>query len=229
MACHVTEENRPEPSEPAEPQERTPSRREEMASSISHAVALLAILAAAPFLLLQAAGRQDPVGVVGSAVFAATMAMVYAASMFHHGLPAGRAKDAFQVIDHGVIFLLIAGTYTPLTLSMLRGRLGWALFGLVWSLAAAGVALKAIRGVRHPRLSICLYLATGWIVLLVIKPVWQRMPFWGFFWVVLGGLTYTAGVAFYRADRIPYCHFVWHLFVIAGGVCHYVAIYCYGG
>jgi hemolysin III len=138
-----------------------------------------------------------------------------------------RAKHVMRLVDHGAIFLLIAGTYTPFTLGVLRGGWGWSLLGTIWTLALAGVVLKATGGVRFRKLSIGLYLGMGWLVIVAIKPLAAAMPVEGLVWLVAGGLAYTAGVAFYALDRVPYCHFVWHLFVLTGTVCHFFAVLWY--
>lgn len=207
--------------------ERTQSLGEEIANSISHGVGLVAAIAAVPFLIVAAVWRGGAAGIVGASVFAATVVVLYLASTLYHALPESRAKRVFQVLDHGAIFLLIAGTYTPFTLGVLHGAWGWTLFGLVWGLALTGVVLKAAGGVRYPVLSTGLYLAMGWLVLIAVKPMWDRVPMWGLFWLLAGGLAYTAGVAFFAAKRVPYGHFVWHLFVLVGTVCHFIAVLRY--
>lgn len=207
--------------------DRTESRGEEIANSVSHGIGLLAALAAVPVLVLGAVQRGGAAGIVGASVFAATIVLLYLASTLYHALPRKRAKRVFRVLDHGAIYLLIAGTYTPFTLGVLRGTWGWTLFGLVWSLAVAGVVLKAVGRVRHPTLSTCLYLAMGWLVLIAAKPLWLRVPPWGLFWLLAGGIAYTAGVAFFAARRVRYSHFVWHLFVLAGTACHFIAVLLY--
>jgi hemolysin III len=204
---------------------RPQSRGEEIANSVSHGVALVAALAAAPFLVMIAVQRGDPAGVVGSSVFVASVLLLYLVSTLYHALPGNRAKSALRIVDHAAIFLLIAGTYTPFTLGVLRGPWGWTLFGVVWGLAAAGILLKAVRGVAHPRLSTGLYLVMGWCALVAIAPLWERVPAWGLFWMFAGGLAYTAGVVFFASDeRVRFNHFRWHLFVIAGSACHVVAV-----
>jgi hemolysin III len=206
---------------------RPQSLGEEIANSVSHAVGLLAAVVAIPVLVLSAVRRGDAAGIVGASVFAATMVLLYLTSTLYHALPRNRAKRVFRVLDHGAIFLLIAGTYTPFTLGVLRGTWGWTLFGLVWGLAAAGVVLKAMGGVRYPILSTCLYLGMGWLVLIAVRPLWLRMPPAGLLWLLAGGLAYTAGVAFFAAERIRYGHFIWHLFVLAGTACHFIAVLWY--
>ncbi|MFQ5801543.1 MAG: hemolysin III family protein [Candidatus Methylomirabilales bacterium] len=208
-------------------QERTESLGEEIANSVSHGVGLLAAVAAAPVLVLSAVQRDGAAGILGASVFAATMVLLYLASTLYHALPGNRAKRVFQVLDHGAIYLLIAGTYTPFTLGVLRGTWGWTLFGLVWGLAVAGVVLKAVGGIRYPVISTCVYLAMGWLVLIAVKPLWLRVPPWGLFWLLAGGIAYTTGVVFFAAKRVPYNHFVWHLFVMAGTACHFIAVLWY--
>ncbi len=207
---------------------RPQSLGEEIANSVSHGVGLLAALAAAPVLIVTAARGGDAPAVVGASVFAAAVLLLYLTSMLYHALPRNRAKPIFQVLDHGAIFLLIAGTYTPFTLGVLRGPWGWTLFGLVWGLALAGVVLKAVGGIRYPRLSTGLYLAMGWLALIAIEPLWLHVPAGGLLWLLAGGIAYTAGVAFFAADeRVRYSHFIWHLFVIAGTACHFIAVLWY--
>ena len=204
--------------------ERTQSIGEEIANSISHGVGLLAAVAAAPILVHSAARHDGAARIAGASIFAAAMVLLYLTSTLYHALPNNRAKHVFQVLDRAAIFLMIAGTYTPFTLGVLHGRWGWTLFGLVWGLALAGVILAAAGGVRHPKISTGLYLAMGWLVLIAAKPLWLRMPSWGLFWLSAGGIAYTVGVVFYAAKRLRYGHLVWHLFVIAGTACHFIAV-----
>ena len=221
------------------PLERPQTLGEEIANSISHGLALLAALVAAPFLVISAARQGDLLDIVGASVFALTMVLLYSASMLYHALPArspgggargSGAKSVFQILDHSAIYLLIAGTYTPFTLGVLRGPWGWTLFGLVWTMALGGIAAKSFAGIRWPRLSTIMYLAMGWIAVIAIKPMWQLIPGWGLFWLIAGGLAYTLGVVFFVLDeRLKYSHFVWHLFVAAGTACHCVAVFYYAG
>jgi hemolysin III len=205
---------------------RAQSRGEEIANSISHGMGFLAALIVLPVLVVGAAPH-GAAAIVGAAVFAATMALLYLTSTLYHALAPNRAKRVFQILDHGAIYLLIAGTYTPFTVGILRGPWGWTLFGCIWALAVSGIVLKAVGGVRYPRLSTGLYLAMGWLVLVAAKPLWHAMPAWGLFWLAAGGAAYTAGVAFYAVDRMRYAHFVWHLFVLAGTACHVIAVLRY--
>ena len=205
---------------------RVQSLGEEIANSVSHGVALLAALGAAPFLFVVAEARHlGAASIAGAAVFAATMLLLYLASTLYHALPAGRAKRLFLKLDHGAIYLFIAGSYTPFSLGVLGGPWGWSLFGLVWALAAVGVTLKAFDRLSHPWASTGLYLAMGWLVLIAVVPLVERVPAAGLAWLVAGGLAYSLGVVFFMLDsRVRYAHAVWHAFVIAGTACHFVAV-----
>ena len=200
---------------------------EEIANSISHGVGFVAAVAAVPILVVAAVRRGDAAGVVGGAIFASTMVVLYLASTLYHAWPRTRTKRALQVVDHGAIFLLIAGTYTPFTLGVLRGGWGWTLFGIVWGLALAGVVLKVVFGVRYPRLSTWIYICMGWLGLIAVRPLWIHVPQWGLFWILAGGVAYTVGVFFYVVRDVRYSHFVWHLFVLAGSCCHFFAVLHY--
>lgn len=199
---------------------------EEIANSLSHGVGLLAILAVTPLLVLGAIPH-GAASIVGVSIFAATMAVLYLASTLYHAFPHSRAKRVFRVIDHGAIFLLIAGTYTPFTLGVLRGAWGWALFGTVWGLALAGILFKVVGGLRYPIASTVIYVAMGWLVVVAVQPLWQRMPQAGLMWLVAGGVAYTGGVAFYALKRVRYSHFLWHLCVLTGTTCHFFAVIGY--
>lgn len=209
-------------------EERPQSLGEEIANSVSHGIGLVAALAALPVLLIFTARQGNAVNIAAASVFAASMVLLYLASALYHALPRNRFKQVFQKIDHGAIYVLIAGTYTPFTLGVLHGIWGWTLFCLVWGLAAVGVVLKAFDRLSHPIVSTGLYLLMGWIVLIAIKPLSSLLPTSGLLWLVAGGLAYTAGVAFFVADsRLRYSHFVWHLFVMAGTTCHFFAVLWY--
>lgn len=203
---------------------RAYSLGEEIANAVSHGLGLLVALAATPWLILNAAERGGTAAVVGASVFSATLALMFLTSTLYHAMPHAGAKRVLRLLDHNAIFLLIAGTYTPIVLGVLYGAWGWTLFGLVWGLAVAGIVLKTVSGHRFHGLVIGIYVLMGWIVLIAIKPLVEAMPMAGVAWLVAGGLFYTGGLVFYRADNLPYAHFIWHLFVIAGAVCHFVAI-----
>jgi len=207
---------------------RVQSRGEEIANSLSHGFGLIAALVATPFLIEHAVRQGDAGFMVGASIFAATMVMLYLASTLYHALPVGRAKGVFRVIEHSAIFLLIAGTYTPFTLGVLRGTWGWTLLGLVWGIAVTGVVLKALNRLTHPILTTSLYLLMGWLIVIAAGPLTERVPASGLLWLVAGGLAYTLGVFFFALDsRLRYGHFIWHLFVMAGTACHYFAVLGY--
>jgi len=197
---------------------------EEIANSVSHGFGLLAALVAAPVLVHSAVRHGGAARIAGASVFAIAMVLLYLTSTLYHALPGNRAKQVFRLLDHAAIYVMIAGTYTPITLSVLSGTWGWTLFGIVWGLALGGVVLTMTGGVRYPKLRTSLYLAMGWLIVVAVKPLWLRMPSGGLFWLAAGGIAYTVGVVFYAAKRVRYCHFVWHLFVIAGTACHFIAI-----
>jgi hemolysin III len=207
---------------------RSPSLGEEIANSTSHGIGLVAAVVGTPFLVLAAARHSGASGIVGASVFAGSVLLLYCTSTLYHALPDNRAKHVFRILDHSAIFLLIAGTYTPFTLGLLRGAWGWTLFALVWSMAVLGIVLKSVSGLRYARLSTLIYVVMGWIALIAIRPLWVRMPVSAWGWLLAGGLAYTAGIAFYAFDhRIRYGHFVWHIFVLAGTVCHFIAVLWY--
>jgi hemolysin III len=203
------------------------SPREELANSLSHGVGFMCAVAATPVLIIGASSRGTADDIVGSSVFGATMVLLYLASTWYHAVPVSPLKDRLQKLDHAAIYLLIAGTYTPFTLGVLGGAWGWTLFGLVWGAAAVGVCVKLIAGVRYPRLSTAMYVIMGWLVLIAIRPLTVSMSPAGVLWLVAGGISYSAGVVFYAARRLPYSHFVWHLFVLAGSTCHFFAVLWY--
>ncbi len=200
---------------------------EELANSLSHGVGFLLALAATPVLIVGAVNRGGVADVVGSSVFGGSMVLLYLSSTWYHAVPNGRLKERLHRLDHAAIYLLIAGTYTPFTLGVLDGAWGWTLFGIVWGAAAVGVYDKLISGIRRPRLSTALYLIMGWSVVIVIRPLVLSMDPPGLRWLVAGGLFYTVGVVFYRACHLPYHHFIWHLFVLAGSTCHFFAVLWY--
>ena len=208
---------------------RRQSPAEEVANSLSHGLALAAALIGCPYLIVQAARRADAAFIVGTSLFSATILVLYLASTLYHALPAGKAKRVFRVIDHSSIFLLIAGSYTPFMLGVLGGAWGWALLGSVWALALIGITLKSIGWASQPIFSTGLYLLMGWLVLVAAGPLFDRVPVAGLLWLLMGGLFYTAGLVFYATDSRPrFGHLIWHLFVVAGTTCHYLAVLWYG-
>lgn len=207
---------------------RTQSRGEEIANSVTHGAALLASIAGLIALVGITARGGDAWQIVGGAVFGATLVLMYSTSTLYHALPSGTAKRVFRVLDHAAIYLLIAGTYTPFMLGVLRGAWGWTLLVIVWSLALFGIVAKSTLGFRYPRLSTALYLAMGWLIVVAVRPLVTYVQPAGLAWLAAGGLAYTGGVAFYVTDtRLRFGHALWHLFVIAGSVCHFVGVLRY--
>jgi len=203
---------------------RQPSPKEELANSISHGLGLLAGLIAAPTLLF-AAFEKGSGFFIGTIVFTITMLALYLGSMLYHAWPPTRGKYVLQVLDHSAVFLLIAGTYTPLTLGPLHGWWGSTMLGLIWALAIFGVIIKIVRGTeRHRRLAMSLYLGMGWSALLVARPLVSLLPSSAVIWLLAGGIAYTVGVLFYIQERLRYGHLIWHRLVITGTSCHFLAL-----
>jgi hemolysin III len=206
--------------------ERVQSLGEEIANSVTHGAGALASVVALPFLVM--AGLPHGAGVVaGNVVFGASLFLLYISSTMYHSLARNRAKRVFRIIDHSAIYVLIAGTYTPFSLGVLRGAWGWSLLAVVWSLAVLGIAVTASLGVRFPRASVGVYIGMGWLIVVAIKPLMTHVPPAGLAWLVAGGLAYTGGTVFYGWRRLRYQHAVWHLFVLAGSVCHFIAVLLY--
>jgi len=203
------------------------SRGEELANSLSHGVGFLCAVAATPILVVGAVERGGAADIVGSSVFGATMMLLYLTSALYHAARDSRLKARLRRVDHAAIYLLIAGTYTPFTLGVLGGPWGWTLFGIVWGAAAVGVAIKLMVGISRPRLSTFLYLIMGWTVVIAIRPLVLNVPPEGLQWLVAGGLLYSGGVVFYVWRRLPYNHFIWHLFVLGGSTCHFFSVLWY--
>lgn len=208
---------------------REQSRKEEIANSVSHGIGLVAALLATPHLIRQALQRGQGGFLIGASLFAASVILLYLASALYHGLPPGKSKQVFRVIEHSAIFILIAGTYTPFTLGVLHGVWGWTLLVLIWGLAVIGVVLKVLARMSHPIVSTGLYLFMGWLIVIAIKPLAAGgVPTSGLLLLLAGGLAYTIGVTFYALDaRLHYGHFIWHLFVLTGTACHYFAVLWY--
>jgi len=207
--------------------EHKPTVGEEIANSLSHGVGLALAIAATPILIIASTRYGTAWNTVGVSVFAVSMISLYLASTLYHALTHDGAKRFFRLMDHSAIFILIAGTYTPFTLGVMRGPWGWTIFGLVWGLAIAGLTMKALFGTRYTWASVGLYLTMGWLVVIAAAQVLQRVPLAGLAWILAGGIAYTAGVIFFAAHRIRYSHLAWHLMVIAGTICHFFAVLWY--
>jgi len=197
---------------------------EELANALSHGLGLLLAVASLPILVQDAARHGGAASVVGASLFAGSAIVLYLVSTLYHALPAGAAKRWFNRLDHASIFLFIAGSYMPFLFGALQGAWGWTLFGVVWSVAALGIAAKLLDRLQHPLWSTGLYVAMGWAALFAAAPLVERMSPAGLTWLVAGGLSYTAGAVVFLLDsRLRYAHFVWHLFVLGGSTCHFFA------
>lgn len=204
-----------------------PTPAEETANSISHGLGLVAAIAAVPVLVITATKDGDAKFIVGASVFAGSMVLLYLASTLYHSVSHEPTKRVLRLLDHSAIFLLIAGTYTPFTLGVLRGPWGWTLLAMVWSLATIGLTLKAMFGTRYKWATMTLYVGMGWLALIAAKPILLHVPLPGILLVVAGGIAYTSGLGFFAAHRLRFHHFIWHLFVILGTTCHFFAVLWY--
>jgi hemolysin III len=201
---------------------------EEISNSISHGIGFIFAIIGTLYLIPQTVRYQSDRFLVGVVVFCLTTILLYFSSALYHALPQGKAKYAFKIIDHSAIFFLIAGTYTPFTFGALSGPWGWSLFGVIWGLAALGVACKVFYLDSRPVFFTSLYLLMGWVAVIAFKPLLANVPAAGFVLLFAGGLFYTVGVVFFATDsRLKYGHFIWHLFVMAGTLCHYFSILWY--
>ncbi len=199
------------------------SHREEVASLVTHAAGVVFSVVALATMLMMAGG--ELLKVVSAVVFGVSLVLLYASSTLYHFSTSARWKSLFQSLDHACIYLLIAGSYTPITLITLRGVTGWWLFGTVWILALLGVFLKTRgKGKKSHWISTTLYLAMGWLILFAMGPLVRSLPMAGVWWLVAGGFTYSFGIVFYAWHRLPFNHAIWHLFVLGGSACHVIAV-----
>lgn len=199
---------------------------EEIANSVTHGIAAACSIAALVILVVFAALRGNAWHIVSCSIFGVTLILLYLASTLYHALRPGKAKQVFRILDHASIYLLIAGTYTPFMLVTLRGPWGWSIFGVVWTLAVAGVVFQSLLIGRLPALSTSVYVLMGWVIVVAFRPLVHALPWGGVLWLAAGGLSYTAGVYFF-ASKTKFAHMVWHLFVIAGSLCHFFAVLFY--
>ncbi len=208
---------------------RIQSLGEEIANAVSHGVGTLLAVAACVIVIVRSAFMSTPIGVVSACIYGASLILLYTFSSLYHSLTNVKAKTVFRVFDHCSIFLLILGTYTPICLWMLKGALGWTLFGINAFCTVLGVVLTSINLKKYQKLSMFLYILMGWSVVMSIKEVVSVIPFSGMMFLLAGGLLYTFGIIFYKAKKIRYMHFVWHLFVLGGSIVHYffILFYCY--
>lgn len=200
---------------------------EEVAHALTHGLGVVLAIAGLTVMVARATLYGNTWHIVGAAIFGTTLVLMYTASTLYHSIPLPRAKKVLRVIDHSTIYLLIAGTYTPLTLVTLSGTVGWSVFAVVWGLALVGVVFKIFSTGKFEKLSLVIYLGMGWCVLIVIKPLVQTMPTGGLVLLIAGGLAYSGGVVFYLWERLRYHHAIWHGFVLAGSVLQYFAVLFY--
>ncbi len=197
---------------------------EEIANSVTHGIGFLLSLAALSVMVVFAALKGTAWHVVSCTIYGATLVLLFAASTLYHSLPWPRVKRILKIIDHSAIYLLIAGTYTPFLLVSLRGPWGWTLFGVIWSLAFAGIVFKVFFAGRFKLVSTLIYIGMGWIVVIAIRPLCASLPLGGLMWLLAGGVSYTGGTLFYLQHRIPYNHAIWHVFVLTGSLCHFLSV-----
>ena len=200
------------------------TKGEEIANAITHGIGTALAIAALVLLIVFSVMKGTVWHVVSYSIFGATLIILYLESTLYHSLTNIKVKRLFRKFDHMSIFLLIAGSYTPFCLTLLRGTLGWIIFGVVWGSTIVGIVLKAFLTGKKDTLSTVLYVAMGWLMMMAIKKLYLSMTFSGFLFLVIGGVLYTVGALFYSWDKLKYNHGVWHLFVIGGSVCHFFSV-----
>lgn len=205
----------------------TYSAQEQLANRLTHGAAVILSLFGFVVLLVEASHTGDPYRIVSSAIFCSSLSIFYVISTVYHTVRNPKARYVFRVLDHAGIYVVIAGSYTPFALVSLREGSGWIIFGLVWGFAVAGVIFKSFMTHRLVFLAPVLYIALGWMIVVDLEGLLTMVPLKGVLWLLAGGLCYTGGIVFYAIDRIPYNHAVWHVFVIAGSVCHYLSVLWY--
>lgn len=198
--------------------------KEEIFNSITHGIGVLLSIAALVFLIIIAVGKGNTWHIVSFTIYGSTLVLLYLSSTLYHSFTKVKLKNLFARFDHAAIFLLIAGTYTPFLLTVLRGTLGWTLFGIIWGVAIAGVIIRSIYLTRFRKLMVALYLAMGWMFVVAVGPMIKNLPQMSMIFLFLGGLFYSVGVIFYMWRNLKYGHGIWHLFVLAGSIMHFLAV-----
>ena len=206
---------------------RPQSLGEEIANSVTHGIGAALSVAALVILVVFASLYGDTWRVVSFSVYGATLFLLYLASTLYHSFTNPRIKQFFRILDHSSIYLLIAGTYTPVTLISMRGPWGWTLFGLIWVMAIAGIISKIFIIGKFKIVSVLFYVIMGWFILIAFKPMLQMVPKGLIVWIFIGGVCYTFGLIFYALKKIPYFHFIWHLFVLGGSISHFFGMLLY--
>jgi hemolysin III len=196
-------------------------------NSISHLIGAALALTGLVLLVVLAARQGDPWKIVSFSIYGTTLLLLYTFSTIYHSVR-GKAKKVFRKMDHISIYLLIAGSYTPFTLITLRGGWGWSLFGAIWGLAIVGIVLDSLPQKGHRVLPVVIYVFMGWLLVIALKPLLRVLPLIGLAWILIGGVFYTSGIVFYALDaRVRHFHGIWHLFVLAGSLSHYVTMLLY--
>jgi len=203
------------------------SFKEELFNSITHGVGALFSIAALVILVAFSSIKGDVWGIVSFSIYGATMFLLYLFSTLYHSICVEKAKRVLRIFDHASIFLLIAGSYTPIALVAMRGTWGWSIFAVIWSLALLGIVLNIINFERTKKITTVLYVLMGWLMIVAIKPMLQMIPHGLFVWLLIGGIIYSLGIIFYLCRKIPFNHGIWHLFVLGGSVVHYLGFLIY--
>ncbi len=201
------------------------SKKEELANAITHGIGFGLAVTALVILIIYAAKHGTAQHIAGVCIYGATLVIMYLASTLYHSFPEGKAKRVFRILDHSSIFLLIAGTYTPFTIIALQGSLGWAIFFTIWILALAGITYKVF-WINHSEIfPVILYVVMGWMIIIAINPMMEALSRFTLILLISGGLFYTVGIFFYALQKMKYSHTIWHLFVMAGSICHFFTIF----
>ncbi len=200
---------------------------EELMNCITHGIGAALGVSALSILVVYSSYFGDAWRVVSFSVYGATLILLYLASTLYHAMPHDKVRQLFRYFDHISIFLLIAGTYTPIALVPLRGPWGWTLFGIIWGLAVTGIVVEAFSFKAKKIVGLILYVSMGWIIIIAYKPIKEILPEGFFFWLILGGLCYMVGIIFYVVKKIPFNHAIWHLFVLAGSILHFLGMIFY--
>ena len=200
---------------------------EEKTNIISHAFGLVLSIVALVFMLVRASLYGNAWHVVSVSIFGASLILLYTASAFYHSAKDPKIRSRLRVFDHATIYILIAGTYTPFTLVTLHGSIGWTVFGISWAMAVSGVVLKLFYTGRYDVLSTLMYVFMGWIIMFAIKPLVNSLPLEGLYWLIAGGVAYTTGAILYGIKQIKFNHAIFHMFVLLGSFCHFMAVYFY--
>ena len=200
---------------------------EEYLHAATHGVGVILSILGLSWMLTLSISAGDPWKIAASSIYGASLIMLFLASTVYHGLHASKHRELFKMLDHCAIYLLIAGTYTPFLLVAMRGTAGWWMLGTVWVLATAGIIKKLVLKHRFPKLALATYLGMGWLAVIVLPQMADAIGAGGMTWLIAGGLCYTVGAVFYAADRLPFNHTVWHVFVLGGGICHFLGIVRY--